>query len=149
MIGAEKQPGPLPHTLRQSLEKSRLQQAVLVVPLLRPRIREQHPDFLEHCCGWQGMQEFARFAAQEATIFKVVANAFFFGALDPLLAAINADKTFIPAKSGIMREEMAVAAADFPDQSPGSRRKERACLRGQIRAPGGDVREERRGQNCF
>ena len=149
MVGAEKQPGTLHHPAGQGLEKQRLQQPVLVVPLLRPRIGKQDPDLLEPNNGRQCVQEFARFAAQKTAVFQVVAGAFFFRALDSLHAAIDADKVFVPAEAGIVSEEMAVPAADFPDQGPRNRTKKGVCQRGQARTPGGDVREEILRENYF
>ena len=65
------------------------------------------------------MKEIPRLAAEEMAVIQMVSDTLPLCAHNSHGAIIDADKAFVPAMFGIVREKMTMSAADFPDQGPG------------------------------
>lgn len=118
MIGAEKKASPLPCPCGDCFKKVDLQYTVLVMPLLRPRIGEEDPNFVESCPVRKRADEFARFALREVTIVEARAGAFPLCPGDAVAADVDAIAEFPGMLRRVAGEEVPVTAADFPDDPP-------------------------------
>lgn len=118
MIRAEKKASPLPCPCGDGFKEVDLQNAVLVMTLFWPRIGEEDPNFIESCPGRKRAEEFASFALREVTVVKARAGAFPLGPGDAVAADVDAIAKFPGMLRRVASEEVAVTAADFPDDFP-------------------------------
>ena len=132
VVRPEVQPGALPCPAGDRLEKFRLEHAVLMMALFGPRIREQHPDFPKGDWGWQGVEKFQGFGPDEVAVGEPAALGLAEGPGDPLAAQVDAHADPRGKFRRVALEEVAVTAADFPNN--GVRRGEH---RGEFGPQGG------------
>ena len=116
-VGAEEEAAPLPCPGAEFVQKSRLKQAVLVVPFLGPRIGKQQVGIQKPGVGGQFPQEVARVAAEKMQIREAGPVAFAGRLVDPFQPEINAHTKLIRVNRGVADQEMAIAAADLEHQS--------------------------------
>lgn len=129
-VGAKIEPAVGRGVVRGVRKKLRLQDAVLAMTQLRPRIREQDENFIELRCGGKRLEEKAGFRAQKEEIFPSGAGALAQRSPDPIARDVDPDAGFPGMGLGVGSEKMPMAAADFPDD--GSRTgKDSAELGGQ------------------
>jgi hypothetical protein len=102
----------------QGAEKIALQDAVFVVPQLRPRIGKKDEDGAEHRPIRKRFKEKSRFGAQEKEIRQRRAVTFAQRAFDPVARHINSDANVFGMRRRIGRQKMPVSRTHFQYEPP-------------------------------
>jgi len=114
VIRAKIKTSPLPCPTGDGVEKVRLQQAVLVVPRLGPRIGKQDPNLFERGTYRECIEEFTRFSSQKGAIREVRTVPFFPAAEQTIQDDINPDAEFPGVFLRITHEKVTMSAPHFP-----------------------------------
>ncbi len=121
MVGTEIEPGPLPRPLGDPGEEIRLQDAVLVMTLLGPRIGKQDEDIGGPSVDRKHLKKHPGLREKEMKVGQTGPFAFPLGALDPLADNVDPDARHRGMGQRVGRQEMPVPAANFPDKPRGGR----------------------------
>jgi hypothetical protein len=113
MIRSEIKTRALPHPAGDSFQEVRLQQAVLVVALLRPRIGKQDPEFGEGDIRREGIDRFARLGLEKVAMREPGALGLAFRPADPVADQVHAEEKALRELRGVSGQEMAMSRADF------------------------------------
>lgn len=91
-----------------------LEDAMLVVPKLRPRIGKQDEQFRKPRAGRKCVEKETSFGVDEVQVCEPGAVPFSSGALDPFTDDIDTNAEFVRVSLRVGGEKMAVAASQFP-----------------------------------
>ena len=145
VISAEVEPRARLRPPGYSLKKIRLQQTVLVVTLLGPRVGKEHPDFFESNPWGQGEQKLPRFSQDKVTVSQSGMPGLAPAPVDARPSQVHTHTELLGKDRRIAGQEMSVPATDFPDH--GTRFGEKYGQHGaQGGAPLGDLFHEFRFQ---
>lgn len=140
-VGAKEKATPLPCPRAEFVQKSGLQQAVLVVPLLWPRIGKQKIDIQQAGVGGKFLQDIANIAAEEMQIRQAGALTLAQPFADSLQLQIDANAELIRMRRSVRGQKVTIATADLEDESRFRRRQNCSQLQAQ--------RSAAFGLNCF
>lgn len=101
---------------RQGGKKVGLQHSMLVVPQFRPGVRKQDKGVRDSNIHRDRLQEEAGFGPNEVEIVQSGAIPLFQGTANAIAGKIHADTDRLPVRRRILREEVAMSAADFPQE---------------------------------
>jgi len=113
MIRPEIDTGTLPHSTGQQGEKRGLENAVLVVTLLRPRVGKQDPGLGEGDTRRQRVDGLPGFGLDEMAVRQSRALGFAFGAPNPVGDQVDAEADAPGELRRVTSQEMTMARADF------------------------------------
>lgn len=105
------------HSAGHGLQKLRSHDPVFMMPLFGPRIREEHPNLLKRDARRQGLEKFPGLGAEKVTIRQFGPTGFFLPPQDTVAANIDPEAGFIRKLRRITGQKVAVAAADFPNNT--------------------------------
>jgi hypothetical protein len=95
-------------------KKVRAKYPVLVVPYLRPRVREKYEDFGRENADRQRFQKKPTFSLDKMKVRKLRAIAFAECSFDSIADYINSDADFFGISLGKCGQEVPVTASEFP-----------------------------------
>jgi len=116
-VGAKEEAAPLPCPRAELVQKSGLQKAVLVMPLLRPWIGKQNINIQQAGVGGEFPQQVANIAPEKMQIRQPGQFALSQPFADSLQLQIDANAELIGMRRGVRGQEVTVAAADLEDES--------------------------------
>ncbi len=141
VVRPEIQAGTLPCPACDQLKEAGLQQTVFVVTFFRPRVGKQNPEFVEGNTGGQRINQLAGLGLDEMAVGELGALCLALRAPDPVADHIHADTEGLGKFRGVVREEVAVPAADLESDGRCAR-DERGQLGAQCSAAVRDMLEK-------